>query len=90
MSPDEVQKPTSIDILLSMRSSSHHPSLVKVLHEMTLYDGIYGKVFGGADSKLKFTPYQKSYPTTVLEVDRRVTLTMITAVKSATLISSAK
>ena len=77
-------------MLLSMRCSSHHPSPVKVLDEMTLYDGIYGKVFGGADPKLKFTPYQKSYPTTVIEVDQRITQIMKTAVKSATLISSAK
>ena len=85
-----MQKPGNIDILLSMRNSSHHPKPIKVLDEMTLYEGIYGKVFGGADPNLEFTPYQKSYPTVVMEVDRRVTQTMKTAVKSATLISTAK
>ena len=57
----EVQKPREIDVLISMRSSSHHPNPVKRLGEMTLYDGIYGKVFGGTDPHLKFTPHQASY-----------------------------
>ena len=57
---------------------------------MTLYEGVYGKVFGGSDPNLKFTPHQKSYPALMIEVDRRMTHTMRTAVKSATLVSSAK
>ena len=73
-----------------MRRSSHHPSPIKVLGDMTLYEGRYGKVFGGSDPDLKFTPYQRSYPAMVMEVDRRMTQTMRTAVKSATCISSVK
>ena len=88
--PEEVQKPTEIDILISMRRSSHHPSPAKVNGDMTLYEGIYGKVFGGCDPDLKFTPYEKSYPALVIEVDRRMTQTMRTAVRSATLVSSVK
>ena len=53
--PEEVQKPTEIDILISMRRSSHHPGPAKVNGDMTLYEGIYGKVFGGCDPDLKFT-----------------------------------
>ena len=88
--PDEVKKPEEIDILISMRNSSHHPSPIKILGDMTLYEGVYGKVFGGSDPNLKFTPHQKSYPALMIEVDRRMTHTMRTAVKSATLVSSAK
>ena len=57
---------------------------------MTLYEGRYGKVFGGKDPDLKFTPHQRSYPVMVMEVDRRTSQTMRTAVKSASVISSVK
>ena len=90
ITPEEVQKPKEIDVLISMRNSSHHPSPVKVLGDMTLYEGMYGKVFGGCDPDLKFTPYQRSYPALVMEVDRRMTQTMRTAVRSATIVSSVK
>ena len=90
ISPDEVKKPTNIDILISMRRATHHPNPVKVLGEMILYEGIYGKVFGGEDPDLKFTPHQRSYPVMVMEVDRRTSQTMRTVVKSATVVSSAK
>ena len=73
-----------------MRSSSHHPSPSKRVGEMTLYDGIYGKAFGGTDSDLKFTPYQASYPAKVYEVDQRVVRTMRTAIKNTVMVSSAK
>ena len=90
VSHKEVEKPKEIDILISMRRSSHHPSPVKRLGEMTLYEGIYGKVFGGTDPSLKFTPHQASYPTRVYEVDRRIAQTMRTAVKNFTVVSSVK
>ena len=61
----EVRKPREIDVLISMRSSSHHPSPSKRFGEMTLYDGIYGKTIGGTDPDLKFTPHQATYPANV-------------------------
>ena len=51
---------------------------------------IYGKVFGGKDPYLKFTPHQTSYPTKVYEVDRRIVQIMRTAVKNVTFVSSAR
>ena len=38
VSPEEVKKPTNIDILISMRRATHHPNPVKVLGEMILYE----------------------------------------------------
>ena len=90
INPEEVKKPINIDVLISMRRSTHHPKPVKILGEMTLYEGIYGKVFGGVDPDLKFTPHQCSYPSLVVEVDRRISQTMRTVVKSASVVSSVK
>ena len=73
-----------------MRRSPHHPSPVKILGDMTLYEGMYGKVFGGCDPDLKFTPYQRSYPALVMEVNHKMTRTMRATVKSTTLVSPVK
>ena len=47
INPNEVKRPKSIDILISMRQNHLHPEKVKTVGEMFLYDGRMGKVFGG-------------------------------------------
>ena len=49
MKPEEVRRPTAIDLLISMRSNFLHPEAVKTIGKMKLYDGPMGKVFGGSD-----------------------------------------
>ena len=87
---EEVKKPVEIDMLISMRRNPDHPKAVKTIGDITLYEGIFGKVFGGTDPELKFTAYQTCLPVSVHEIDRQHVHTMRTALKSATLVSSAK
>ena len=61
----QVKRPESIDLLLSMRHNFLHPKPVKSIGGMILYDGILGKVFGGSDPHLVFTPHRSSYPSSV-------------------------
>ena len=64
----DVQKPNEIQLLFSMRKNSIHPVPVKRMHDMTLYEGPFGKVFGGCYADLKFDPPIKSCPVSVMEV----------------------
>ena len=87
---EEVRKPKNIDLLISMRRNPHHPKPVKTIGNMTLYEGAFGKVFGGSDKNLMFTLHKTSYPARVLEIDRLHIQTMRAAVKSATQVASAR
>ena len=87
---EEVRKPKNIDLLISMRRNPHHPRPVKTIGNMTLYEGAFGKVFGGSDKNLMFTLHKTSYPARVLEIDRLHIQTMRAAVKSATQVASAR
>ena len=95
--PHEVKRPKSIDILISMRQNHLHPEKVKTVGEMFLYDGRMGKVFGGKDPKLRFTPHKTSIPSSVHQVHHSHlsrahihTQTMRTIVREATYITPAK
>ena len=50
-----VRRPTSIDLLLSMRQNHLHPSPIKTIGNMRLYDGPLGMVLGGGNKNLKIT-----------------------------------
>ena len=52
ISPFKVRKPKTIDLLISLRASAHHPNKIKSIGDMSLYQGIYGKVLGGTSSEL--------------------------------------
>ena len=90
VSMKEVEKPNEIQLLVSMRKNSIHPVPVKRMGEITLYEGPFGKVFGGCDEQLDFEPPVKSCPVRVVEVCRAQAQTLRTAVTSATRVSSAK
>ena len=60
--PSQMRRPSSIDLLISMRQNFLHPSPVKTIDRIVLYDGPLGKVFGGHDPDLVFTPHVTSYP----------------------------
>ena len=61
----QVKRPTSIDLLISMRQNFLHPRPMKTIDRMTLYNGPLGKVFGGVDPNLVFTPIDTYYPTSI-------------------------
>ena len=61
----EVKRPETIDLLLSMRQNFLHPETVLTVDRMKLYEGRMGKVFGGSDPDLEFTPYKMAYPLSV-------------------------
>ena len=57
--PKEVKRPNHIELLISLRSSFLHPtdSNSKSIDGMTLASGPLGKVFGGWDRELRFSPH---------------------------------
>ena len=65
VTPNFVRRPNSIDLLISMRQNNLHPNKSKSIGNMTLYVGPLGKVFGGCDPELDFTPFVNSYPASV-------------------------
>ena len=84
--PRNVKRPSSIDLLLSMRQNHIHPSAIKNIGNMMLYKGPLGMVFGGSDDDLNFDPPEKCYPSTVHVLNQsslRHAQTMRTIVKEA-------
>ena len=63
--PEEVKRPSKIDLLISMWDNSIHPSKIKTIGKMILYQGPLGKVFGGRCAELDFIPFVVSYPVSV-------------------------
>ena len=55
----------SIDLLISMRHNFLHPEPVKTINRLILYDGPLGKVFGGQDKDLEFSPHVACVPKSV-------------------------
>ena len=53
-----------------MRKNLIHPVPLKRINEMTWYDGLFGKVFGGCDVNLKFEPPIKSCPVNITKISR--------------------
>ena len=89
--PKQVVRPNSIDILISMDDNVIHPKPVKTIGKMILYEGALGKVFGGQDPELEFTPFITSYPLSVKPTIRHPSaLTMKASVLEATYVSSSK
>ena len=48
----DVKKPSEIKLLLSMRNNYLHPTPVKMMDKMIVYEGPFGKVFDGSASFL--------------------------------------
>ena len=89
--PKQVARPNSIDILISMDDNVIHPKPVKTIGKMILYEGPLGKVFGGQDPELEFTPFVTSYPLSVKPTIRHPSaLTMKASVLEATYVSNSK
>ena len=61
----QMTRPESIDLLISMRQNILHPTPVKTIDRLILYDGPLGKVFGGQDPDLEFNPHVISVPKSV-------------------------
>ena len=67
VSPWAVQRPRTIDLLISMRDNHlFADTKLKTIGKMSLYEGLLGKVFGGLDPKLKFrqNPSKMSFRST--------------------------
>ena len=45
----ELSRPTDIDLLFSMRGNKFHPKPIMNKDNMTLYEGLFGKAFGGVE-----------------------------------------
>ena len=93
MTPGQMRRPHSIDLLISMRQNFLHPKVSKNIGSVSLYEGVLGKVFGGSDSDLVFEPYVMSYPLSVKETSSAESYsaqTMRAVVKEASYTSTAK
>ena len=76
-----------------MRQNFLHPKPIKTIGGVVLYEGPLGKVFGGSDPDLVFTPYMISYPLSVHPTTLTNTVhatTMKAVVREASYISPAK
>ena len=62
-----------------MRQNCLHPTPLKTIDRMILYDGPLGKVFGGVNPDLEFTPHVTSYPCSI---------NMLSAVHHSTVMNS--
>ena len=69
--PNEVRRPSKIELLISLRSGHLHPSDCDsiVIGDMKLASGPLGKVFGGTDSELKFSPTKLACLVTAIQID---------------------
>ena len=86
----QVVRPSSIDILI-LDDNVIHPKPVKTIGKMILYEGPLGKVFGGQDPELEFTPFVTSYPLSATPTIRHPSaLTMRASVLEATYVSNSK
>ena len=65
ISPKEVRRPQSIDLLISMRDNHLlADKKLKTIDKMALYEGPLGKVFGGLDPNLKFARQKMAFKST--------------------------
>ena len=87
----QVKRPASIDLLISMRQNFLHPKPLKTIDRMILYNGPLGKVFGGVNPDLVFTPFVTSYPSSVNFSSASIHSTVMkTIVKDVAYITPAK
>ena len=91
INPNQVLRPKKSDVWILMRQNLYHPVPVKNIGNMTLYDGPLGKVFGGTDEDLQFTPVKTNYPQSVKPtVVNSTAITVKAIVVEATYISNSK
>lgn len=69
--PNEVQRPSEIELLVSLRSGHLHPNDPNPMEidGMRLVSGPLGKVFGGFDPELNFKPISFACPLVAAQVD---------------------
>ena len=89
LSMDAMERPTDIDLLISMRHNRHHPRPIKTKGNITLYSGPFGKVFGGTDPELEFDPYILSAVVRARQQGCIYSNTLKAIVSSVTAVSSA-
>ena len=92
VNPSEVRKPKTIDLLISLRASADHPTKVKSIGDMSLYQGVYGKVFGGTAAELVMSEnHESSLPALVKSCQHSIRAqTLRAAVKVSTVTSTKK
>ena len=90
VSVGEVERPKQIDILISMRHNKDHPKSVSSKGDMTLWEGVFGKLFGGVDDSLKFQPHVLSCHIRSRQRGCIYSSTLRAVVKAATHVNSAK
>ena len=86
---EDVRRPGEIDLLISMRRNKFHPRAVSSQGDITLYDGPFGKVFGGTESGLDFEPYVLNGLVQARQQGCMYSSTLRAVVKSVTAVSSA-
>ena len=86
----EVERPTQIDILISMRHNQDHPRPVISRGNMTLWSGVFGKLFGGVDEGLNFQPHVLSCHIKSRQRGCMYSTTLRAIVKSVSHVSSIK
>ena len=90
----EVKRPTTVDLLISIRQNHLHPVSVKTIGGITLYAGPLGKVFGGNSPSLDFdSSLVREYPSSVVSVSYSTihrAQTMRAVIKDTTYCSTAR
>ena len=82
VSPRDVRRPRSIDLLISMRDNHLlADQKLKTVGKMALYEGLLGKVFGGSHPILKFPKYNMTFRSTKLILPSVHTHTMRAVMK---------
>ena len=91
ISAQDVRRPRSIDLLISMRDNHLlADTKLKTVGKMALYDGPLGKVFGGSHPLLKFSKYSMAFKSTKLMLPSVLTHTMRAIVREASHTHTAK
>ena len=88
VSPEQVRRPSDIDLLVSMRRNKFHPTPKATKGNMILYKGPFGQVFGGAEEGLDFEPYVLSAIVKARQRGCMTSNTFKSVVKSVTAVSS--
>ena len=86
----EVERPVQIDILISMRHNQDHPKPIISRGNMTLWSGVFGKLFGGVDEGLNFQPHVLSCHIKSRQRGCMYSTTLRAIVKSVSHVSSIK
>ena len=87
---DEMRRPEEIDLLISMRNNTDHPKAAKTKDKMMLFDGPFGKVFGGSEGSLDFKPHVMSAMVRSRQMGCQYTATFRAIVKAVTAVNSVR